>query len=540
MAFDYSQYLNDFPQQNAVRRPGYLGGGGEGVPYVDYRQESPGQANRENRANFAQWGENVDSELADQYGYNNQLSQSYRTPMNQAYGDLSENPGWTPEELEQITRSNAYRDGMTTPDEYASNYATDAERAGIAGDTNSYSQYFDPSSMRGINAEQDVRQRSALDAGKGGLANATGDLIRGYGSAIDNPGLGVSGDYTRALGGALNQGEGDIRSALSQDRLTLDPTLKDDYLMTDRELQGIQDNAARNVATGRQARFEDIKRGALAAGNADPMALAALQREYLRAADVEGANAGTNAYLAGRNEQAQRRMNLEQARLDAERGYSGLATSNYQQLADRGVGAANSAENLRLGAAQDVSNRRMQAEGDIANKRFDAEQWGANQGMGLEGDIANRSQGLNQYITDTGTRINQDKDTANSDRAAMNYGIRQGNNQYAQQTRFDQNTGINDRQSSAYQNAANARIGGQQEFRNWATGQTNDTADRGLNYANTRNQAASTTMGNVNNATGQWGDYDMQRRNSGFGAAFKKALGTTLGSPSFKFGGDGG
>jgi hypothetical protein len=119
-------------------------------------------------------------------------------------------------------------------------------------------------------------------------------------------------------------------------------------------------------------------------------------------------------------------------------------------------------------------------------------------------------------------------DQANSDRA-MNLA----------NTRYGQNTDIEDRQSANYQNAANARRADQGDFRNWATGQTNSTADRAGAYAGQRIQAGSTSMGNQNQATGQWGDYDMSRRNSGFGAAFKNslgsALGKTVGSPSFSF-----
>jgi hypothetical protein len=168
----------------------------------------------------------------------------------------------------------------------------------------------------------------------------------------------------------------------------------------------------------------------------------------------------------------------------------------------------------------------MQAAGDVANQRTNAAQWGANAGMGLEGDIANRWGNTEQYLTDTGTGINQSMDRDAAARAAVTAA-----------TRFGQNTGVQDRQSQAWQNIGTARQGGQQQFRNWTTQQTESPADRALQYSGQRINAGSTAMGNVNNATGQWGDYDMSRRNSGFGAAFKTAAGKFLGSPNFSYSG---
>ena len=101
------------------------------------------------------------------------------------------------------------------------------------------------------------------------------------------------------------------------------PTIR----LSDQEVQDLQNQAGVAANLSRTSDYNKTYQAALAAGNADPMALAALntQNETMKASDA--ANAETSARISAEDAQRATKLNYAEANLGANQTSAGLRSN---------------------------------------------------------------------------------------------------------------------------------------------------------------------------------------------------------------------
>lgn len=480
---------------------------------------------RDNRTAGDAQGDALSADLRAQQDYYGQLEQGYRGQMNNAYQDLYNNPGYTPDEANQIVRSQQFNGLLAPNSAFDSMNPTDAEYSGMSGNTNSYNDFFNAdsvSNLYNIDSNSAQYQRNAAQQGLGKIDSAVNQQAADYNNSLGQQ-LGLSGDFYNNTSNAINSGTSSVRGTIDPSKLRYDQSVANASRLTDQDVQDMQTQAANTVRNRYAAAKDALSQSAAASGNADALAVAAGRARLEGQSAVDAADAATNARLQSRLAQTGRNMELEQSRIGAEQGYAGLASSNEQQIANRTLGQANTDETMRLGAEQDISNRRMQIAGAVGSARTGAAQYGTNLTTGIESGIGQQAQNTGQYVANMGTNIRQAQDQANVARQQALYNSRVGNQQYKINTQYGQGMGVNQQLSQANQQVANARIGGQQEYRGWLSSQTNTNQAAGQTAAGQR-IAQYGTQGQLRNQATQ-GLSNWEIGNQG-NTAFNKSLRT--------------
>lgn len=520
--FPYADYLNSAPSY----LPNYQGPSSYNP---NWNTQDPAAQMRDNRAYFAATGGSLDNMLGGQQNYASQLEAFYRNPMNAAAGQLATTPGYTSDELSNITRGDQYQKGVTTQDQYNSLGPTDAEYSGMAGNPSSLYGWFDPAYGEQIDQGSAGAQRGVMGQAGSSLGSTLAQQQQGYKAAIDPTALSLDPGYLSSVIQAYGQHSGAIDAATNSPKLDLN-LAPQDYLMGDKELQDTVNQAGESVQNARQSQMDNYTRQAQASGNADPMALAALASQTQNQGNEAAANAQTNAYLAARGQQAGRAMNYAQANLGAGQTQAGMQVGAQENLLAQQMGEANTYQQMRLGAAQNLTADQMAAVQAQTGAQMGAAQYLGSTGLGMEQGIGRQAADTQQYNTNTGTQIAGQVNALNTGFQNQQYQNRLGNNMYAQQNTFNQNTGVNDRQAAAYQSAANARIGGNNQFLNWSTGQTGQAVGQNQTAAQQRIGLYGSQAGAINNATAQQGDYDLKK--SAQPNWFDKLVGAASGAAS--------
>ncbi len=169
----------------------------------------------------------------------------------------------------------------------------------------------------------------------------------------------------------------------------------------------------------------------------------------------------------------------------------------------------------------------MSAAGNVAGQQLNAANQYAGMGTGIETGIGNQKQNTQQYITNTGTGIESAADQNAVNRASNLYGIRQGNEQYAENTGFNQNLATQDRLSNSALQGANMRVNQQNAGLGYFAGQqgmANQNVNSGLNRSG---QLYGTQSGAMNQVTGNKVQQDNSTRN-----ATSNLVGSILGAGS--------
>lgn len=462
---------------------------------------------RDNRTFALDQGNALDQQIADQYNRAGTLEDRYRTGtgmaspgMEQAYGSLWQTPGYTADETGNIVRDQQFNSLITPQWKYDAMNPTDEEASGIRGNTGSYTDYFDPDQLRGIDTNTANMQRGQVAEAKGNVAGALDQQRADYAKAMDQS----------AQNAALEGGASAVRGALDPNRLRYDPNVAAKATMTDQDVQDVIGQAGRTVGNRYGALKDSIKQGAIAQGNADALAIAAAGERANQDQTVAGADAMTDARIAARNAQRQNLMDLEGQRIAAEQGYSGLATSNEQQLAARG-----------LSAAENAAARGMTAAGTTGANALQGAQYTGNLATGVEQGIGGQEANTGKYIASTGTGIRQAQDTANAARNLQLYGARQQNAQFAIPQQFGQGMAVNTQLSNANTNVANARRQGQQEYRGWTGDQTAQQQQAGQTATGQRIAGYGARTGAQNQATQGLSNWELGNKQS---SPFNKAM----------------
>lgn len=505
---------------------------------VNWSQLDPGQAMRENRTMFADQGGRMDQGLAGEQQYRGGLENYYRDPMNESYSDFMRNPGYTGDEASGIKQDQVggYR---TTDQEYEKLNPLDEEFSGMAGNPGGAWDYFHPDNLRTIDSTAAQNANSAAARATNSMDDSVGYQAQDLNNAVDPSQLAMSHDYAVGAGGDLANGSSEIRGAINKGDLSLTPDFLQKYQMSDRDVQDLVDQAGTTVQNKSQSDQEAIQRAAQASGNADPLAIAAAKSRVGQQGMAAAGDAMTNARIAAKNAQAQRLATGEGMRIGANESYAGMRSGAEKGLLDTSLGQRNTEEGMRIGAQQDISNRKMNVADTLAQERIDNAKYGGNMYTDLATKQGATAAATERDVEGTGMGLHQYVDQAHKDFWTKENANRTDNLKYQQQNKYGQGMGVAQFSSGANKTVADARRTDQGQAREWLTGQTNTQLGAGQTATGQRLQNYGIESGAINNATGQWGNYDMGRRNGGFGAAFKSAAGKTLGSPSVTFGGGG-
>ena len=539
---NYSPYL-DQPDQVAPppypAQPASMAMGGVDDPgYSGYAYSYPGAPNRtptgsfqpntqtddinrmwrDNRTYAIDQGNAIDQQTQDQYNRAGTLEDRYRfgtgmqSPgMEESYGDLYQTPGYTADEAANITRERQFN-GLITPDSaYSDLNPTDEEQAGIRGNTGSYSEFFDPDQLRGIDANAANMQRGQVGEAKQNVAGALDQQRADYAGALD----------TGRQDAAVAEGAGNVRSTIDAGKLRYDPNVAQKATMTDQDVQDLIGKAGRTVGARYGAIKDSIRQGAVAQGNADALAMAAAGSRANQQEAVSGADAMTDARIAAKEAQRNNLMSLEGQRIGAEQGYAGLASSNEQELANRA-----------LGVAENNANRKMTAAGTTGANALQGAEYTGNLATGVEGNIGNQEQGTGKYIASTGANIRQAQDTANSNRNMNLYGARNANAQYAIGNKFGQGMAVNTQLSNANTNVANARRQGQGEYRGWLSDQAGQQQQAGQTATAQRIAGYGARTGAANQATSGLSNWEIGNQDNTVLNKSLKTIGTLAGAAS--------
>lgn len=500
--FSYADWLNQSPYQSTNDAEI------NGVQNSNW--SNPNSAFQSNLLNEQVMGGELQSEFGNTANTAQQLANYYRQPMNEAAAALASTPGYTSGELGNILDTSGYQQGETTQGQYAAMNPTQQQQAGMEGNPNSFMDWFDPSQTQGDITHAASLSQNDLNNTNLALQNTMNNQSAGYSGAINPAALTVNpalqGQLQNTVGGASNA----INAAVNSPNLQLN-LAPQNYLMSNQQVQATENQAAQDVQQQAQSQYENTYKAALASGNADPMALAALQQQSQATSEEAAANAETSANLAATGQQRTLAMNYAQAQLGAGQTQAGLQSSAQENLLGQNLGEQMGYAGMQIGAQQGLTADQMAAIQNEANTQSAANEYLGSTGINLQQGVGAQEEAAQQYLTNTGTGIEQAMNTAKTGAATQQYQNQLQNQMYQQQNQFNQNTAIQDRQSAAYSAAANARMSGQSQFLGWATGATSGATNQQLASQNMQAGVYGTQGQLANQSAGAWGNYQLQK-----------------------------
>jgi hypothetical protein len=544
------------PDGNPIYYGQQIGAQDPSMSYIpDLTGNDPNRTFRNSQNVSYNLGSGINADLYKQGQDQQRMYAGYGNAMNSAYGDLQQNPGYTPEEAGNITRDGQYNSLATTPDEFNSLNPTGDESAGMKGDPSSYFNFYNPQAFDDTTQNSAQMQNAQLERAQGGIDSANRGLESRYGQAIDPNRLRASGAYgneqsaelnatTGSLGAAQSNATGRMDSALANPGLDTTAEYERQAGMSDGEVDQARQAAERNIGTQYGAAMDAVKRNAAASGNASPLAVGAATDRLMSHQAVASADAATDAGLAARQAQRNAASGVQQTKLGAAQYKTGagmqagqylggLQSQNAQYLGNAALNATQQKENTRLGAEQNLAGMDMSAANSLGQNQLQGAEYMGNSGLNAVQNWTGQQMDAQKYKQGLGTGIQQSAEQTAAGRATQGYGIRQGNTQYAQQAKYGQGMGIADRQSQNAQTVANARRAGQQENRQWLTGQTGQA----LGATQTNNQQRignyGVMAGAMNNNAGQWGNYQLEKAKQP--GLFDKIVGGVAGAAKAAF-----
>lgn len=457
----------------------------------------------------------------------------YDTLVHDLYNPIwSGGGGYTPEQLAQILQTDQMNSLQWTPEMGAESQLTADEQAGIRNDayggfdflTGQYRDAVEPAL-----AEADSRARTEFGAGAAGQRNAVDQMERDLGVSIDRERLRTDPNYRRDLMNAVSRTRGDVNAAVNDAGLEVDADYTAKGKITDSEVAGLEAAAARETGSAGQAAINDLERQGRAAGSR-PEAIAAARGRMLESTQANVADQALRAKLGARQAQIESLRNYSGDSVAAAGQRANLRSNAALALSDAERQAISEAERARIDSERDISNRGMDAASRVGSERIGAERDIMHAGTGLETGIGDRRLNAGMAFTQAGAQLRNEGDARTSQRNAAIADARVNANQYNQQQQWQRGTGISDRASDRWRDAASAWRQDQQEGRGAATQQQGVRDNRVSDTNQQRLQAWQTgsNAGTTNN--GQAANYDMARRNSGFRSAFMGSLGNSLGS----------
>ncbi|NBW07802.1 MAG: hypothetical protein EBR82_07225 [Caulobacteraceae bacterium] len=529
MSDGYDEYLNPEPPPQQYGPPPR-----GSVPYstqpfydgTDFVQQS-----NNNRARATGQGDQFNQELVN-YGQDQDWwNQYYRGQGDSAYGEIAAGRGgYGQQQQEDILGRRGLDDMQMTPEERESRFLSGAERDQIYGDPNKGLAWFDPAWLDSINTEGNKRIHENVDESGRALNNTYNEdalsLSTGYRDELGN----IVGNQASGVRGALDGGAGRVRGAIDYGKLSLDPEFRRKYEMTDRDVNDFTQAAALTQGNVSRGRIDAIERAAAGSGGMSPLALAGAYNELTTRGDQQANRAMLDARIAAKGMQADRLKTAEGMRLGAEDNYAGMLSGAEMGLSGREADAEMGLGDRAYGAATDYEQARVGTERDKQTRRYQIADNNADRSYNAINRVNDNTRDAARYSGETGAALYNAADAEASRRAAALAGNRQQTETGAQSDQYDRRRFANEATSNRTRTVADQKLAQEKEYRDWLAGQQklandnvqNTFGNRLRNYGQTQQAAQAGT-----NAAAQ---YQLGKDSNGFGANFKRALGSGLGS----------
>ncbi len=518
-------YLGSNPYPNL--RYGYSGGQYDvwtGSPrdnlYMGYPEYSGNaiDAMAQNDRNLALYGgmrlgQNLQNYTNFQYGQ----AANQQEQLNSAWENIARGGAGYTDEQKQAILNNPYLQSLRTSQaQQDSNYLTPEEQQGIYGNPYAASDYAQQQgqNISGLYSnfadqvgygldQQNQNINGQLGAGAGAMRNSIYDnrskqyqnlsdiaaLTRGAQDVARSTGEGAVNQLREDVYGQLGPAEQAARQYVDPTALNISQEYSQNYGVSPRDMQNIQDKAGRTVGAQSAMDEENLMQRANAQGNTSPLAMSAMRDRIRQTGAVNQANAMSDAAIQAKQLQLGVTQQRENTRLGAAQQYAGLGAGTELALGQR-----------RLAAAQNVGQIGVNAELGLGTQGLQNEQYMGSNTLGTQAQLGQAQLGAEQYLSgqqqqaqqymgtsylnntqkllDTGmqqgeftaglgTSALQGAEAAASGRAGAVAGNRQGTNQYNQGTGFQQGQYIYDRGSQANLGFANTQQTQEQAYRDY-------------------------------------------------------------------------
>jgi hypothetical protein len=543
------------PDGNPIYYGQQIGAQDPSMSYIpDLTGNDPNRTFRNSQNVSYNLGSGINADLYKQGQDQQRMYAGYGNAMNSAYGDLQQNPGYTPEEAGNITRDGQYNSLATTPDEFNSLNPTGDESAGMKGDPSSYFNFYNPQAFDDTTQNSAQMQNAQLERAQGGIDSANRGLESRYGQAIDPNRLRASGAYgneqsaelnatTGSLGAAQSNATGRMDSALANPGLDTTAEYERQAGMSDAEVDQARQAAERNIGTQYGAAMDAVKRNAAASGNASPLAVGAATDRLMSHQAVASADAATDAGLAARQAQRNAASGVQQTKLGAAQYKTGagmqagqylggLQSQNAQYLGNAALNATQQKENTRLGAEQNLAGMNMSAANSLGQNQLQGAEYMGNSGLNAVQNWTGQQLDAQKYKQGLGTGIQQSAEQTGriARRSSTAFG------RATRSTASRRSTGRAWGSTGSPRTTRRSRMrgaAGQQENRQWLTGQTGQA----LGATQTNNQQRignyGVMAGAMNNNAGQWGNYQLEKAKQP--GLFDKIVGGVAGAAKAAF-----
>lgn len=436
----------------------------------------------------------------------------------QLYNNLEQTPGYSGQEQDAIMGNNAdgsnnYKNLLNT--DYGSNYLSPDEQAKMSGDPNAPGRNFNASILDNVNSTANNMQQGAISGAEDRLHQNAGTMESNLRAAVDPNQLNISRGYQDNMSNVLTDTGGKVTDAANNKALGITDQYGRQAGMSDKEVADTAAMGGQAVGAGTRSAIQDLQRQADASGNSSPLAVAAMRSQFEDQNAVNSADATVRAQLAARQAQRDASTGVEKTRLGAQQYQTGAQIQGAEAMGNMAQNALDTQEKLRMTGAQDISNRGM----NIASTMGQVGQQNANTLLnaqtGQAQDYAGRGAQAGMYNQNAAYGAAANAEQLQAQRAAAIAGNRQNTNQANQANQFNRGYQVNNTLSGAATGIADARRAGQQETRNYYTGQQQYQGTQG----NQANQNLLTNRGQtqqgVNAATQGSANWELGNKNAG-------------------------
>lgn len=461
-----------------------------------------------NRDYYLNQGGNLSNYLNNQVNQQNNIAEGYRGQADQAYGDLNNTPGYTASQAQQIN-----------------------------GNPNAAFNYYDPSGLVGeaqANSNDLSGQvggyqsglNSAAGAGASGVTGAAKNLAGGVTSAAQGLAGGVTSAAQQAQaqlanpaateaqwqGGVYNYLKGandsavggygtNLQSATDPNKLSVSQDFANSYKLSPEQAQNIKDVAAQTTG-GQFKNFQDqAALSAAAGGNTSPAALAAIENNLGKTGAIAAGNAASSAELQANQTAADRAQTLQQMQLSANQDLASREAANAGNLYNAQTGTASNLANLESSGIQNTSGNALQGATTAANLGYNAAATGGAANLQAAQIGGTAQQQAAQTAGDYGYNAANSGGQAGIDASKYSGAQQLGVNQANQATGQGLATNADNTASGRAAGIANTAITGQNNYRNYLTGQQGQAQSGAQTNSGQAIQNLGTTSGAVNQAS---------------------------------------
>lgn len=360
-----------------------------------------------------------------------------------------------------------------------------ATKAGMLGDPQSAFKYYDASRVQAPIDAASRNVQGELASGGQNITNIEGQYAQQGSAALDPGKLSIDPGYAgtqratmtgeaQNVRGALGSEEANVRGAIDPNKLTY----------SDKDVANFADVAGRAVGVQYASQEDQLRRDAAAAGNADPMAVAAANSRLMQQSAADRGDATAQALMQARQLQMGTRQNLANLQTGTEMRMGESATGLEQGMGAQAMQEQQTSEQMRLGAEQNLAAQRLGYAGSAAQLGVGAQENMTAQGVGANETMAGMQYGAAAGQEQLGMSTQQ---TADQQAAARAAGY--------QQQQYGQNMGAAQFGYQAGRDIAQQQQGFQNQYRGYLTGEQQFQGQQGA-------QARQTQAGLYGTATG--------------------------------------